>query len=163
MKHITAWICSFVILLGCAVLPVSAAECDQLGEQQLINESVEYLEDGSMIITSVYEELVYTRSNLYNKSGSKVRTFVDNGGNVAWTITVYGEFRILEGASVTCISATCSTEIFNSDWSCTKKSAAPSGSWAVANGEFAKSLLGIVVSSESVEVSLTSDVYGNLS
>ena len=64
---------------------------------------------------------------------------------------------------MTCISATCSSEIYESAWSCTRKTAAPSGSWAIANGEFAKTLLGIVVSRESVDVSLTCDVYGNLS
>jgi diaminopropionate ammonia-lyase len=37
------------------------------------------------------------------------------------------------------------------------------GSWAIANGEFERSLLGIVIDRDTVQVSLTCDVYGNLS
>ena len=158
-----SWICCVVILISCVAPRVSAVEEELRSAHVLIDESVEYLEDGAMLITSVYEEEISSRSIFYNKSGRKVRTYVDNNGDVVWTFTVYGEFRILEGASVTCISASCSSEIFHEAWVCTRKTATPSGSWAIANGEFTKSLLGIVVDRESVQVTLTSDVYGNLS
>lgn len=163
MKRLISFICSILLVIGCMVPCVSGAEYEDAEELVLVRETVAYLEDGSRIITSVYEEATTTRSNLYNKTGSRIDRYVDAGGAVLWSLTVHGEFRILEGASVTCISATCSSEVYNSDWTCTRKTATPSGSWTIANGEFAKTLLGIVVSRESVEVSLTCDVYGNLS
>ena len=89
--------------------------------------------------------------------------YKDQNGTILWSLAVTGEFRILEGASVTCISASCSSEVFEDAWSCARKTANTSGSWAIANGEFEQKILGIVVNRKSVEVRLTCDVYGNLS
>lgn len=165
MKRLITLFCSCLLILECFIFVphVNAEEHNIPIGQVLISENIEYLDDGMSIVTSVYEDLTFMRSNLYNKSGSKIYRFRNADGEVLWTLTIHGEFRIIEGASVTCISATCSAEVYDPNWSCTRKSALPSGSWAIANGEFERSLLGIVVSRESVEVSLTSDVYGNLS
>lgn len=164
MKRWISLICSILLFVGCFVIVprVNAAEYERFGELILVSETVEYLEDGSSIITSVYEELVQTRSNLYDKAGSKVYRYRNADGEVLWTLTVSGEFRIIEGASVTCTSASCSTAIYNDAWSCTRKSASPSGNQAVANGQFQKTLLGIVVDTENVNVTLSCDPYGNL-
>lgn len=158
-------ICVLLVVLIClgTAFGVWADDGSSVNNLQLVSESVEYYEDGSSLVISVYEETVQTRSNLYNRVGRKDYKYRDANGTVLWTFAVTGEFRVLEGASVTCISASCSTEIFDEAWVCTRKYAETSGSWAIANGEFERSLLGIVVSRESVEVSLTCDVYGNLS
>ena len=165
MKRNIISLCLCIILVSIAGLLPSAWATDYEGiyGQVLVSETTEYLPDGSKIITSIYEEPIMPRSSLYNRKGTKIHTFADSNGNTLWRFLLLGEFRIIEGASVTCISASCSTEIYDSDWSCIRKTATPSGSWAIANGEFAMTLLGIVVSRETIEVSLTSDVYGNLS
>ena len=164
MKRIINILCLFIFLICIVgVIPSAwAAEYESVNEQVLISETTEYLPDGSKIITSIYQEPVKTRSNLYNVKGTKVHTYADSSGNTLWEFSVQGEFRVLEGASVTCISATCSAEVYDSSWSCTKKSATPSGSRAIANGVFEMKLLGIVVSTESAEVILSCDPYGNL-
>ena len=164
MKRCISLICSILLFFGCFVIVprVNAAQYERSGELILVSETVEYLEDGSSIITSVYEEVVMTRSNLYDKTGSKVYRFRNADGEVLWALTVHGEFQVIEGASVTCTSASCSTSIYNDAWSCTRKSAAPSGSQAVATGQFQKTLLGIVVDTENVNVTLSCDPYGNL-
>ena len=164
MKRLISILCSILLVLGrfVSVPNVSALEMEASGELVLISETVKYLEDGSSIITSVYEEVVQTRSNLYTKAGSKIDRYVNTDGEVVWSLTVHGEFRVIEGASVTCTSASCSTAIYNDAWRCTRKSAAPSGSQAVANGVFEKTLLGIVISTENVNVTLSCDPYGNL-
>lgn len=164
MKRWISLICSILLFVGCFVIVprVNAAEYERFGELILVSETVEYLEDGSSIITSVYEELVQTRSNLYDKAGSKVYRYRNADGEVLWTLTVSGEFRVIEGASVTCTSASCSTAIYNDAWSCTRKSASPSGNQAVANGVFEMTVLGIVISTENVNVTLSCDPYGNL-
>ena len=164
MKRWISLICSILLFVGCFVIVprVNAAEYERFGELILVSETVEYLEDGSSIITSVYEELVTTRRNLYDKAGSKVYRYRNADGEVLWTLTVSGEFRVIEAASVTCTSASCSTAIYNDAWSCTRKSASPSGNQAVANGVFEMTVLGIVISTENVNVTLSCDPYGNL-
>ena len=164
MKQFKSLICSTLLVLSCFVIMphVKAAEYDHSKELVLVCEIVEYLEDGSSIITSVYEEVMTTRSNLYDKTGSKVYRYRNADGVVLWTLTISGEFRVIEGASVTCTSASCSSQVFHENWSCTRKSAAPSGSQAVANGQFQKTLLGIVLDTENVIVTLSCDTYGNL-
>ena len=164
MKRLISLLCSVVLAVSCFVLSpcVNAAENEYTGVQILVSETVEYLEDGSMIITSVYENVVTSRSNLYSKSGNKERVYTDANGNIVWSLTVHGEFQVIEGASVTCTSASCSTAIYNDAWSCTRKSASPSGNQAVANGVFEMTVLGIVISTENVNVTLSCDPYGNL-
>ena len=162
MRKLVSVLLVALICLG-AACGVWADDGSSVNNLELVSESVEYYEDGSSIVISVYEETVQTRSNLYNRVGRKTHQYRDADGNILWTFAVTGEFRVLEGASVTCISASCSTEIFHEAWVCTRKYAETSGSWAIAHGEFTQTLLGIVVGRESVEVSLTCDVYGNLS
>ena len=164
MKRLISLLCSVVLAVSCFVLSpcVNAAENEYTGAQILVSETVEYLEDGSVIITSVYEDVVTNRSNLFTKAGSKVDRRISAEGEVLWTLTVSGEFRVIEGASVTCTSASCSTAIYNDNWNCTRKSASPSGNQAVANGVFEMRVLGIVISTENVNVTLSCDPYGNL-
>lgn len=161
MKRLISIFCSVLLVLR-FVPNVSASELEKSEELVLVSETVKCLEDGSSIITSVYEEVVQTRSNLYTKTGSKVDRYVSAEGETVWSLTVHGEFRIIEGASVTCTSASCSTAIYNDAWSCTRKSASPSGNQAVANGVFEMRVLGIVISTENVNVTLSCDPYGNL-
>lgn len=165
MKRLISLLCSMLLVLSCFTYApcVRAVEEEPFVAQVLISKTVEYLEDGSMITTSVYENVVSSRSNLYNKSGTKERVYTDANGNIVWSLTVHGEFRVIEGASVTCTSASCSSAIYNDNWNCTRKSASPSGSQAVANGVFERTVLGIVISTENVNVTLSCDHFGNLS
>lgn len=165
MKRTISLLCSLMLVFSCiSVAPrAGATETGQSRAQVLVSKTVEYLEDGSMIITSVYEDVAVSRSSLYNKAGSKERVYTDENGNIVWSLTVYGEFRVVEGASVTCTSASCSVEIYDSEWECVTKYASTSGSQAVAHGEFQRKILGIVISERNVDVTLSCDPYGNLS
>lgn len=158
-------ICVLLVALIClgTAFGVWADDGSSVNNLELVSETVEYYEDGSTLVISVFVEPIRSRSNLYNRLGRKVYEYRDADGGILWTFAVTGEFRVLEGASVTCISASCSTEIFDEAWVCTRKYAETSGSWAIANGEFERSLLGIVIDRDTVQVSLTCDVYGNLS
>ena len=165
MKRFISVICCCFVALSSfchGVYGLSEEDNSPPGQVQ-VSETVELLENGASIVTTIYEDTVTSRSNLYNKSGTKVMNYKDQNGTILWSLAVTGEFRILEGASVTCISASCSSEVFEDAWSCARKTANTSGSWAIANGEFEQKILGIVVNRKSVEVRLTCDVYGNLS
>ena len=158
-------ICVLLVVLICrgAACGVWADDSSSVNNLELVSETVEYYEDGSMLVISVFEKMMLSRSNLYNRVGRKVYEYHNANGTILWTFAVTGEFRVLEGASVTCISASCSTEIFDEAWACTRRYAETSGSWAIAHGEFTQTLLGIVIDRDTVQVSLTCDVYGNLS
>ena len=164
MKRWISLICSILLFVGCFVIVprVNAAEYERFGELILVSETVEYLEDGSSIITSVYEELMTTRRNLYDKAGSKVYRYRNADGEVLWTLTVSGEFRVIEGVSVTCTSARSSVEIFDSEWTCVSRYASASGNQAIAHGEFQRKLLGGVISARDIDVTLSCDHFGNL-
>ena len=164
MKRLISTLCSVLLVLSCFVFVpnVSASELEKSGELVLVSETVKYLEDGSSIITSVYEEVVQTRSNLYTKTGSRIDRYVSTEGEVVWSLTVYGEFQVIEGASVTCTSARSSATIYDSEWECVTQYAYVSGNQATAHGEFQRKLLGVVISSRTVDVTLSCDPYGNL-
>ena len=164
MKRLISMLCSILLVLSCFVFApcVNAAEDESFEELVLVSENVEYLEDGSFIITTVYEEVVTTRSNLYTKTGTKERVYTDADGNIVWSLTVYGEFQVIEGASVTCTSARSSATIYDSEWECVTQYAYVSGNQAIAHGEFQRKLLGVVISSRTVDVTLSCDPYGNL-
>ena len=101
-------ICVLLVVLIClgTAFGVWADDGSSVNNLQLVSESVEYYEDGSSLVISVYEETVQTRSNLYNRVGRKDYKYRDANGTVLWTFAVTGEFRVLEGASVTCIKNT---------------------------------------------------------
>lgn len=165
MKRVVSLVCFGLILLGCLIAApaANAGEIAPAAHQKLVSESVEYLDDGSTLVTAVYEVVNNSRINTSNKNGSKVYTRRDADGNALWTFTVSGEFLIIDGVSVTCTSATCSANILESTWSCTRQFAERSGSQAVAEGTFILKLLGITVKEENVDIALSCDVYGNLS
>lgn len=164
MKRLSrvTFILLFAIMLAIPTLNVWAYDGYFAGEQILVSEIVEYYKDGSILVTSVYELTVPARSSLYNKAGRKTYEYRDVDGNILWTFAVQGEFRIIEGASVSCVSASCSSQVLHENWSCTRKSASPSGSQAVANGVFEMTVLGIAISTQEVSVTLSCDHYGNL-
>lgn len=161
LNHIMCVLLAVMLL----VTPVSGVWTDNgwfSGEQTLVSESVEYYEDGSMLVTAVYEVSVLTRTSLYNKAGRKVYEYREADGNILWAFAINGEFQVIEGASVTCTSARSSAAIYDSEWECVTKYAYVSGNQAIAHGEFQRKLLGVVISSRNVDVTLSCDPYGNL-
>lgn len=165
MKRVITLVCFCMIFLGCIIMAPTAntSEITTVSNQIMVSEKIQYLDDGSMLITTVYEEMNDARFTTLNKAGSKVYTRRDANGEVLWTFTVMGEFLIIDGVSVTCTSSTCSANIVESTWRCTRQFAERSGSQAVADGTFILKLLGITVKEENVELALSCDVYGNLS
>ena len=107
-----------VMVLATPVLGVWVDDDYFAREQILVSEVVEHYEDGSTLVIAIYEITVPTKSNLYNKAGRKTYEYRGADGNILWTFAVQGEFRIIEGASVTCTSASCSSAIYNDNWNC---------------------------------------------
>lgn len=162
-RFISLFLCLAVLVVSCYCLPAKAAEYDVPENQTLVSKTVQYLEDGSRIETAIYEEIVKTRASSYMKSGSKVRSAYNADGNLICTLTVRGVFSVDEGVSATCTSVSHSTSIVDDDWSCTSSSSSKSGNRATANGTFKRTLLGVTVDTQNLQVTLQCDDLGNLS
>lgn len=162
MKRVVAFLGCLVMFFFCFV-SVNATEIAEESESILISKTVEYLEDGTKIEIAVYEDPVATYASDYMKSGKKVYVATNYSGDVLYKFTVTGVFSIDEGVSATCTSASYSTDIINTNWSCKTATATASRNRAIANGTFIRKQLGITVETDNVQVTLTCDDLGNLS
>lgn len=153
------------LLIGCSVLctPVAQAQ-EKIGT--LISQEVEYLADGSKIVTCVYEDAVNqdiaTAATTVTKSGKKTKTGYDSDGDLNWSLTVHGTFSVVTGSSATCTASSYSYTT-GSSWSLKTGSATKSANKATATATFVKKLLGITIKTETPSVTLTCSTSGTLS
>lgn len=94
-------------------------------------DTIEYLEDGSYIVTTTQDVNPEISVMSKTKSGYKTSTYYNVAHQKQWSITVNGTYTYGDG-SATCTSATISTAIYNNDWGMTGKSASKSGNRASA-------------------------------
>lgn len=160
MKRLLSVACCLCLLAVIFALPVSAEEADA---DILISRTVEVQPDGSSIEILVYQSPVYARGNSYSTSGSKVYNSTNAAGELLWTFKVTGVFKVVEGSSVYCTSASHSYTIAEDDWNYVSGSSYKSGNKAIGNAEFNRKVLGIVVETDTCTVTLTCDANGNLS
>lgn len=160
MKKLISIVCCLCLLTAIFVLPVSAEEADA---EILISRTVEVQPDGSSVEILVYQSPVYTRGNSYSMSGSKVYNSTNAAGELLWTFKLTGVFKVVEGSSVYCTSASHSYTIAEDDWNYVSGSSYKSGNKAIGNAEFNRKVLGIVVETDTCTVTLTCDANGNLS
>ena len=107
--------CLFV--LCCYIVPANATEAVFNDESILVSRTIEYLEDGTSIEISVYEDPLTTYASDYMKSGSKIHRAYNSDGDIMYTFTVTGVFSVDEGVAATCTSSSYSTNIVDGDWS----------------------------------------------
>ena len=160
MKKLISIVCCLCLLTAIFVLPVSAEEADA---EILISRTVEVQPDGSSVEILVYQSPVYTRGNSYSMSGSKVYNSTNAAGELLWTFKLTGVFKVVEGSSVYCTSASHSYTIAEDDWNYVSGSSYKSGNKAIGNAEFNRKALGIVVETDTCTVTLFCDANGNLS
>lgn len=165
MKKVLIVFLAFLVSFSVFCLPVAQAEQETNGI--LISREVEYFEDGSKIVTCVYEDIVNqgiaTAATTVTKSGSKTSTAYDSDGDALYTLTVHGTFSVVTGSSATCTASSYSYTVPGSGWSLKSGSASRSGNKAIANGTFVKKILGITTQTKTVSVTLTCSVNGALS
>ncbi|MBQ8496624.1 MAG: hypothetical protein IJ489_04105 [Clostridia bacterium] len=128
-----------------------------------------YLDNGSYItITLITQDisplsLESTNSTSFIKTGNKVVTCNDKNGNLEWEYTLFAEFSVVEGVSATCTSATYTHAIYNNDWSFSNGNATKSGNTAYGTGTFKEKFLFVTIHTANIDISISCDVYGNLS
>lgn len=163
MKRFLSVVCCLSMLICMFVMPASAEEVETAVGGVLVSRSVEVLPDGSSVETLIYENPVNSRATTYSKSGTKYYNSRNSAGEILWTFKVTGVFKIVEGSTVYCTSASHSYTIADDAWNYVSGSSYKSGNKAIGNAEFNRKVLGIVIDTGTCTVTLTCDANGNLS
>ena len=122
-------------------------------------EEIEYLPDGGYIVTTI-EESANRASG--TKSGTKTKSGYDNSGNLDWQIVLKGQFSYT-GSSATCTSATITVNIYDDAYHKDSSSATKSGNTARGSATIKRKVLGITISTDTYNLTLSCDSNGNLS
>lgn len=129
----------------------------------LVSENIEYFNDGSYIITRIYESLpVLNRDGTYNKTGTTKQVKYDDD-TLVWEYTLTGYFTINPGVSCVCYNSTYSTDIYSNYWSFHDPYNYYSANTAYGEGTFKKRILFIIISTIDINLSVSCDAYGNIS
>ncbi|MCD7949292.1 MAG: hypothetical protein LUG12_03380 [Erysipelotrichaceae bacterium] len=119
----------------------------------------EYLDNG-MIVETQIEEISYYSNR--TKTGSKTAKYKDSDGNVLFTVKVSGTFQY-DGNTATCTKSSATTSVVNSNWKIADSSASKSGNTAKATATAKKYILGVIVDTQSIKVTLKCSETGSLS
>lgn len=141
----------------------SYAKESEMVKMYVINETIEYFEDGSYMTITIAEMVEADRELRYEKKGYGNIIVHNKNGDELWRFTVYGTFSVNPGVSATCTAASCSYSIADNAWQNESASAYCSGNQAIGDATFIRKLLGITVESKDCHVVLTCDENGNLS
>lgn len=151
MKRIVSVIIFFMVVMHVFPLCAFAAET---------TETIEYLADGSYIVTTVTESV--TRANS-TKTASKTDRYYNADDELQWLMVVTGTFTY-DGSTSECTSVRGSTSIVESGkWYIISDSPTKSGPTATYTVTFGYRALGITIDRPTHSVSLTCDANGNLS
>ena len=129
----------------------------------LVSQTSQTLANGNIVTVTVSESPVSTYASSFAKNGSKTYTLRKSDGEVLWKFTVSGVFTVTSGVSSVCTEASYAYTIYNSDWRFDSASTSRSGNKAIGNAAFDRTIFSMVVETQTCEVVLTCDTYGNLS
>lgn len=148
MKKIFAFVISVVMLLSVCVVSAYAQD-----EAIIQSETVEYLEDGSYIVTvlTVEEENIISRATS-SKTGSKTVTIYNDDDEAMVVMKLTGTFTY-NGSTATCTNASTSYTLNSSNWKVTSAVASKSGN--VAKGDFVAKRYLLLVPVQTVTASPT--------
>lgn len=136
-----------------ALLPLSSYATAPIGDEE-----IEYLQDGGYIVTTVEES--HTRAS-GSKSGTKTKAHYDSNDNLNWKIVLSGQFTYT-GTSATCTSASVAVNIYDSAYSKKDSSSSRSGNVAYGSATISRKVLGVTISTNTYNLTLTCDKDGNL-
>ena len=170
MKRIFA-IALALCSLFALTIPVYAADGLPSTSNTVTNETEYiYLSDGSVIVsTLVVEDVVIpgaqTRAVSYGKKGSRiVRCFDDEEEtDLEWSYTFTAYFWVNEGIHAECNNTEYSYEILKDSWSISDDYTRDDGATGYAHAIFKDKLLFLVINTMEINLSITCDIYGNLS
>lgn len=166
MKKYILCVLLIITTLITASLPTYAVETvsEASGVQMSDGSTVITYEDGSKltITTEVTEEAPTTRATALNQYAKKTAEYEESDGTLAWTFTLNATFSYVYATSATCTDASYSYTIEDDGWSFSSGSATKSGNKATATGTFKFKVLFITTETQKPSLTLTCDIYGNV-
>ena len=154
-----------IVLSITIVLPAYASSEAVTSDVITVSDYTELIQtdDGGYISVTLISNSVQTRST-DTKQGEKYVTKYDSDGNVLWVYTLSASFSCVYGESSVCTDVTYSVENNSSIWFFSNGSTAKSGNEACGYGKFERKLIGLIVlETVNIDISITCDIYGNLS
>lgn len=155
-----------VLLLFLLILPVNAETGEPIAETAVYNDdgsSIICFSDGSKLSISAVKTTDAPFSTCVTAHRySREATYSDAGGDLQWKYVLTGDFTYEYGKSSACINAYYTQEMYNSSWSFSDGEAIKSGNMAIGKGVYKLKMLFITVKTFNIDISLTCDVYGNV-
>lgn len=150
-KLVSAFLC---IVMFFSILPVSVFAEEP--EDILLSQTTEVLDNGDFVVTELYQSAIQTYAS--TKAGHKTSTYYNASGKAMWAVTVNATFTYTYGALSRATSAEAVVAIYDSGVSFLSKNAYMFGdtATAVASAQYGGSV-------SNGKVSITCDIYGNLS
>ena len=164
MKKALVLLMSIVLSITIA-LPAYASSEAVTSDIISVNDYTELIQtdDGGYISVTLVSNDVQTRAAT-TKQGNKKVTKYDSDGAILWEYTLSATFSYVYGESSVCTDATYSVDNNSSIWFFSNGSTAKSGNVAYGYGKFDRKLIGlIVVETVNIDISVTCDIYGNIS
>ncbi len=150
MKRVFAMVLVCAMMLCVVPFPVQGAQTET---------TVEYLEDGSYIVTVIEERA----GRMMTKVGSRTSTYYSADDELQWKMSVAGEFQY-DGTTCICTYATGDVTIYNPGiWYFISDDSRCNQNMAIYSVTFGMKALGITVERPTCSVRLTCDPNGNLS
>lgn len=165
MKKYVLCILLMITTLLSSALPTYAAEPAQTTVQTADGSTVTYFEDGSFLTVSpveAIEESASARATAMTIYARRDATYTTSDGTVEWKYTLNGTFSYVYGVSATCTDASYTYVINDDSWSFSNGSATKSGNVARGKGTFKYKVLLITIQTQKVDLTLTCDVYGDV-
>lgn len=123
------------------------------------DESVQYFEDGSYLVTEITESITPFSSG--TKSKAKTVTFYENDDEKQWSVTLHTTFKYT-GTSVSCTNAYTSHVIYDSAWKVTQDDVSKAGSIVTGTFVVKKYWLGIITKTIPLKIVTSCDRNGNI-
>jgi hypothetical protein len=148
-----------ICLLLAAVMATMLTFNIQAAEKDTQEDNVIYLENGDYIVVKVIEQI---NRSINGKTGTKYHIYYGSDGAAKWQAVLNATF-IYTGSSSTCTASSCDVTIYDSNYYLISKNASRSGNAAYGTATVGRKILGITHDQNTINLTLTCDVNGNLS
>jgi len=163
MKKIISLILSFFLLILSVIFPASAR--DERNEPlRGGNSKVIACDGGGYLIIS--DPIVSINPCLKGAAleieAEQFYAHYDSDNNLEWKYTLYATFECEYGVSSVCANAYYVQNIYNGNWTFSNGAAYTSANTAIGTGRYVKKYLFITLDTIEVSLTLTCDVFGNV-
>lgn len=154
----------------CLTMAMTVAYAEEAVPPEILEESssIEYLEDGSYIVTTIQQRQaggIMPRvqiGRIYVQEGYKKIDLYNSKDELEWTYTLIGTFKITTGVSVVCTDSTYTIEIYNDDWHMTAHDNSYAGSEAYGTATMKRKVMFITTNTCDIDATVGCDEYGNI-